>query len=405
MVGSSTAGAANLADLMRSAHAALQRRDVRGALEALRRVEAVDPRHPGLQVSKAHALRLGGDRGAALGALETALTHDPYDFVALLLKAVVLEESGLKAPAALVYRNALKIAPPDDRLTPDLLAGVLRARDAVKADAEAQRAHLDARLGEVRARHAGENLDRFDEGLEIFIGRKRVYNQEPLLLHYPRLPPIAYWPDDAFPWLQRLEAATETIQAELAVALEHAAGDFVPYIDYPPGVPVNQWGELDKSRKWSTFFLWRDGRRLDEACALCPQTTALLESLPMQHQSGFAPTAMFSALQGRAKIPPHTGSANTRLIVHLPLMVPGPCYFRVGNETRRWETGKAWVFDDTIEHEAWNDTDELRVILIFDVWNPLLSEAERELIGAMMAARKEFQSAESQALRAVPTNL
>ncbi len=53
---------------------------------------------------------------------------------------------------------------------------------------------------------------------------------------------------------------------------------------------------------------------------------------------------------------------------------------------------EAWVFDDTIEHEAWNDSDELRIILIFDVWNPFLSEAERELITAMLHAQNEFQS-------------
>jgi aspartate beta-hydroxylase len=62
----------------------------------------------------------------------------------------------------------------------------------------------------------------------------------------------------------------------------------------------------------------------------------------------------------------------------------------VGNETREWKLGQAWVFDDTIEHEAWNDADELRVILIFDVWNPYLEPGERERINALMAARNAF---------------
>lgn len=81
---------------------------------------------------------------------------------------------------------------------------------------------------------------------------------------------------------------------------------------------------------------------------------------------------------------------NTRLLVHLPLIVPGPCRFRVCNRVREWRLGEAWVFDDTMEHEAWNDTDQLRVILIFDVWNPYLSEAERELVSAMMTAKNAF---------------
>ncbi|MBV8593095.1 MAG: aspartyl/asparaginyl beta-hydroxylase domain-containing protein, partial [Caulobacteraceae bacterium] len=83
-------------------------------------------------------------------------------------------------------------------------------------------------------------------------------------------------------------------------------------------------------------------------------------------------------------------STNTRLVVHLPLVLPGPAWFRVGNVKRDWRMGEAWVFDDTIEHEAVNDADEARTILIMDVWNPLLTAAERELISVMMTARRAF---------------
>ncbi|HEX5377016.1 MAG TPA: aspartyl/asparaginyl beta-hydroxylase domain-containing protein, partial [Phenylobacterium sp.] len=146
------------------------------------------------------------------------------------------------------------------------------------------------------------------------------------------------------------------------------------------------------SRRWSSLFLWKDGVRQDGACERCPGTAALLDRLPLARQPGFAPTAMFSALDAHTHIPPHTGSTNTRLLVHLPLILPGPARFRVGNETRTWVMGEAWAFDDTIEHEAWNDADALRVILIIDIWNPCLSEAERDRITAMMTARNEFFS-------------
>lgn len=112
----------------------------------------------------------------------------------------------------------------------------------------------------------------------------------------------------------------------------------------------------------------------------------------MCDQPGFAPTAVFSALQAHTHIPPHTGSTNTRLLVHLPLLLPGPARFRVGNETRDWRMGEAWVFDDSIDHEAWNDADSLRVILIFDVWNPLIPEDERRLISTLLAASNQFQA-------------
>jgi aspartyl/asparaginyl beta-hydroxylase (cupin superfamily) len=89
---------------------------------------------------------------------------------------------------------------------------------------------------------------------------------------------------------------------------------------------------------------------------------------------------MFSILEPRTRIPPHTGTSNVRLTVHLPLVVPPGCGFRVGAETREWREGEAWAFDDTIEHEAWNDSDQPRAILIIDAWNPLLTEAEREFV-------------------------
>lgn len=77
--------------------------------------------------------------------------------------------------------------------------------------------------------------------------------------------------------------------------------------------------------------------------------------------------------------------------MHLPLILPPRCRYRVGNEYREWKLGKAWVFDDTIEYEAWNDSDEVRVLLIFDIWNPLLTDAEREVATTMMLAKRTFR--------------
>jgi aspartyl/asparaginyl beta-hydroxylase (cupin superfamily) len=166
--------------------------------------------------------------------------------------------------------------------------------------------------------------------------------------------------------------------------------EFDAYIQYPAGAPVNQWGELNHSRRWSSYALWLNGTRQEDGCRRCPKTAALLDTLPLMDQPGFAPTVNFSALEPHTHIPPHTGSSNARLLVHLPLILPGPARFRVGNEVRDWRMGEAWVFDDTIEHEAWNDADEMRVILILDVWNPALSSAERQLVTQMQAARNRY---------------
>jgi aspartyl/asparaginyl beta-hydroxylase (cupin superfamily) len=116
----------------------------------------------------------------------------------------------------------------------------------------------------------------------------------------------------------------------------------------------------------------------------------LLNGAPQPEQPGRTPAAMFSLLKPRTRIPPHTGGSNVRLVVHVPLIIPEECGFRVGNETRQWVPGQAWVFDDTIDHEAWNMSDKLRVILMFDVWNPLLTPPERAMITALSAAMTEF---------------
>jgi aspartyl/asparaginyl beta-hydroxylase (cupin superfamily) len=125
--------------------------------------------------------------------------------------------------------------------------------------------------------------------------------------------------------------------------------------------------------------------------ARCPRTAALLEAAPLADVPGQAPTAFFSMLQPRTRIPPHTGVTNARLVCHVPLVIPPGCGFRVGSETRQWVPGKAWVFDDTIEHEAWNDGDEPRYILIIDLWNPYLTEAEREWVRTATAAITEHE--------------
>ncbi len=197
-----------------------------------------------------------------------------------------------------------------------------------------------------------------------------------------------------FPWFETLEAASETITAELTALMASPAADaFAPYVLYPPGAPVNQWGELNHSRRWSSFYFFNNGVRQDQACRHAPQTAATLESLPLLAIDNFGPTAMFSSLAPKTRIPPHTGSTNVRAIVHLPLILPGAAWFRVGNERRVWGMGQAWAFDDTIEHEAMNEAEATRVILICDTWNPFLTAPERELVAAMIVAKGAFQTA------------
>jgi aspartyl/asparaginyl beta-hydroxylase (cupin superfamily) len=209
-------------------------------------------------------------------------------------------------------------------------------------------------------------------------------------MHFPELPTIEFFERSDFPWLDSIEAATDDIRAELLNVLADGPATLEPYVSLAETSQLNQFRELNNSRRWGVYFLWREGVEFKEHTARCPRTVAALEAWPPCDVPGYSPSAVFSILDARTRIPPHTGVTNTRLIVHLPLIVPPGCGFRVGGETREWQPGKAWVFDDTIEHEAWNDSDLPRAVLIFDVWSPFLGEAERELVRSTTIAVGDY---------------
>jgi len=363
---------------------ALMRRDTAQARDLLERAAAAAPNEPAVPLNLAFAYRAAGDTQSEMMALTRALVIDPYFYPALLSKAMLLERTGQTRQAARVYKDVLSIAPAEEHLAAELREPMRHAREIVREDAAALTMRLDAGLEAVRLRYGNEKLDRIDECRDIALGRKKAYTQQPSMLLMPRLPAIPFYDREEFPWLALLEERTDTIRDELLVVLREDTQDVRPYVSHPDGAPINQWAELNHSPRWSAFFLWEDGKRIDAHCARCPQTAALLEKIPMMDLPGYAPTVLFSILSPRTHIPPHSSVTNARLVVHLPLIVPPGCRFRVGNETRDWRYGNAWVFDDTIDHEAWNDSDELRVIMMIDIWNPLLTPAEREGVTVLL---------------------
>ncbi len=242
---------------------------------------------------------------------------------------------------------------------------------------------MAAAISDLRAERTPGERDHFDRCLNALLG-DRVYVSQPTQMHFPYLSAIEFFDRASFPWIETLEAESAAIRDECLAVISEDSG-FMPYVAFAPGQPVNQWAELNHSPAWSAFFLWKDGVAIEENLARCPRTAAALRAIPRSDVPGRAPTAFFSLLRPRTHIPPHTGVTNTRGTAHLALEVPEGCHFRVGAQTRAWRTGEAWVFDDTIEHEAWNRSDQPRAILIFDVWNPLLHERDRALVRATSA--------------------
>lgn len=369
---------------------ALRAGDARGARVLFERAIAQDAASPVLLLNLAFACRALDDAPAELAALDRALALEPRYLLALLQKGSLLERQGKPRHAARVYYTALGSVTAATSVPPALKPALAHARDVLYADAAAFQKFLDERTADVRLRHAGARFERFDASIDALLGRSRIYIQQPTGLHYPRLPAVQFYDRADFPWLDGLEAATDDMRAEVSRVLREDAAELEPYLAHPEGSPLDQWQELNRSPRWSVFYLWREGRPVDEHLARCPRTAAALAQSKLIDVPGYAPTAFFSILAPRTRIPPHTGVTNTRLVVHVPLIIPPGCRFRVGSETREWRPGQAWVFDDTIEHEAWNDSDEPRIILICDTWNMYLTEAERDLLRATMPAITEF---------------
>ncbi len=373
---------------------AFRRGDLAGALQILQEAHRAAPRDPVVLLSTAVVLRELGDGAGELRAIEAALALDPYLLPALLAKAANFERHVGARAAAPLWRNALKTAPAEAHWPQGLREQLLHARSQVRVYSEQLAAFLGERMQAGLDRLSTLEAERWREASAIVSGTTQSYPSVANRLQVPRLPAIPFFERGLFPWVEALESRTEAIAAEMRAVYSGDPDQFKPYVAYAPGTPVNQWQELNHSRRWSSCFLWRNGQAQTERLQQCPQTAQALAEVQMADIDGLCPNAMFSALAPRTAIPPHHGETNARLVVHLPLVVPGGCLYRVGYEKRKWRVGETLIFDDSIEHEARNDSDELRVVLIFDIWNPLLSTAERDMVRALDAATRAFHSQE-----------
>jgi aspartate beta-hydroxylase len=344
------------------------------------RATNADRKHPSLWANLASSLKALGRRAEEMDAIEKALELEPRHLSALLQKGAYLEQSGDSRNAARAYQNALACIAPGAEAPAAIRDALARAKSLVDADLAALTAVLEAPLAAIRARHGGKSQRRVDLCLDTLMGKRKTYHSEPTWMYFPQLPAIEFFERSDFPWLDAIEAASDEIRAELLRVLVADREGLQPYIDFPASMPLDQWRGLNRSRSWSAYFLWNQGEPNAGHLARCPVAARVIETAPRPRITSRAPTAFFSILDAGVRIPAHTGVTNTRLTVHLPLIVPPGCGFRVGATTREWVAGKAWVFDDTIEHEAWNPSDTPRAILIFDIWNPLLTAAERDLI-------------------------
>lgn len=357
---------------------AAARGDIATAAALLEKATASEPDNPEIWMKLAALQRHLRQPGKALQSVNRVLALTELDFMALSFKAMLMEQLAPEM-AGEAWANALSQLPAGE-LPPHVHSVIERGkqlRDKWEND----------RLEKLQAASQGIDQDANDEE-KARINRFRtntarqtsVYHSEPTDFHFPGLMEREFHPRSQHPWLEKVEQATEAIADELQAVMQAERAELVPYIQYADHAPMAQWRQLNQNRDWTAIHLLRNGERIDANARCCPQTMELLATLPQPDIVGAGPNAMFSLLAPNTVIPPHVGIANTRLVCHLPLIVPEGCWFRVGAETRHWERGRAFVFDDSIEHEAANPTDQLRVVFIFDVWHPGLTDVEREAV-------------------------
>jgi aspartate beta-hydroxylase len=245
----------------------------------------------------------------------------------------------------------------------------------------------DTLMAPLRARFSAQELARVELAVRGLLGFETLQSphpkQQPTFLYFPGLPETPVFERGLFPWFDKLESAFDVIRAEAATVLE-ARNGLSPFLTLSENDRAADYlGGAQPA--WDAYFFYRHGQRYAEEHASCPQTSAVLESLPLVRIAEHAPEICFSVLGAGSHILPHYGTSNIRSVVHLPLIVPEDCALKVLDSEIPGKAGSCFAFDDTYLHEAWNRSAAPRVILLMDTWNPHLTEIEKIALAEIVA--------------------
>lgn len=318
--------------------------------------------------------------------VDTVLEREPHNIEALVAKGDHRSAAGDDRGATAFYKAALRAAQAVGALPMALKPAIEQAQQGIARAEQQFRQHQEHSLAEAGFAE-GNRPARFQQALDILNGKiqTNLTLQRPTSFYYPDLPQRRFFDPSEFAWAPAMEAAAAPIREELLAEMAKGLDAFSPYLISDATRPRGNYHGLRDNPDWSTLELWDKGQPAPISSRF-PRTMAAVDAVDLPHISVRAPNILFSKLCRGARIPPHHGMINTRLVCHLPLVVPPGCGFRVGGETRLWEEGKLLVFDDSIEHEAWNEGASDRIILIFDVWRLELEANERAAVTALFEA-------------------
>lgn len=372
------------------------------ARELLDRAMSVSPDHAATRHHLGRAAELMGDLESAREAYGQAVRLNPGLPAARLHLAALLERMGDESAALVQYARVMGDMQQQGRWVdsattpPALVPLVAHAAQVVRTGRKA----LYLRLMEPLAAEFGPaGLTRVARMLRVYLNEEQpVYpdaRQQPTFLYCPDLPTSPWLDRSLFPRMEEFESRTDAIAAELAPLL--ATGAHSEAVFGSADVAAQNLRSERGDPGWTGHYFYRHGERREANCAACPATSAALDLLPLGRVKDHGPEVLFSVFTPGTHLLPHRGVTNTRVVAHLPLIVPPDCALRVGGEEHVWQRGRVVVFDDTYEHEAWNRSDQIRVVLILDLWNPHLTELEREAVARIVVATGEFRQAMEQA--------
>ncbi len=378
---------------------------VSDALQFYERLATLRPDDASVLTGLGQARLESGQLDAARAVLGAVLERVADAFVARFHLAQTYERAG-DAHAALVhYFRAISDAQAQGRWLNDATTHVSMRGSVQRAMALVDKERLalyDGVLEPLRQRFGASELRRVEHCLRIYLHMEpppyQDARQRPSFLYFPSLLATPYLPKSSMPWLQALESSAPTIIEEMLHVLDEQRG-FEPFLRFHKLEEARSYlTGNDGKGGWNAYFFYRHGERYTENCEQCPRTAAALERAPLLRIRDHAPEICFSLLTPGSHILPHRGVTNTRIVVHLPLLIPENAALDVGGEQHVWKVGESVAFDDTYEHEAWNRSANNRVIVLMDAWNPHLTEAEREAVAELVIAIGEFGKEAGQVL-------
>lgn len=229
---------------------------------------------------------------------------------------------------------------------------------------------LDNTMKEIRNRYSAKDLERVEQSILILKGADKPVDADPrqvaTMLYFPGIAAKPWHDPNDFKWVPAMEASFAKIKSELLGLLENDAV-FNPY-QHPYTKEIGWKG-------WNTYSLYRINKWDEEHCKLCPETVKAINNAPHGLRE-----CMFTKLQPHSHISPHSGGSNAVLTCHLGLIIPNGCEIRVDTETRGWTEGKCLIFDDSYMHEVWHRGEETRMVLLWDIWHPDLTEIEKKVL-------------------------